>query len=86
MPCIRRSVVMIAYSLKEYWHWKENLKGFFCSNRIPLTNILSCRYSKENKFPSPRERKQFYAVIKEAEATVIREGNYQIGKQIIIIC
>jgi len=44
--------------------------------------ILSygCRYAKDNKLPSPFERKQFKKVIKCAEEKVIRKGNYQIGK------
>jgi len=46
------------------------------------TYYIPCRYSEQNKVPTPRERLQFNAVIKEAEATVIQKGNYQIGKQI----
>ncbi|XP_065917898.1 3'-5' exoribonuclease HELZ2-like isoform X3 [Dysidea avara] len=59
-------------------HKKIRCDDCVFSERILALERKFERYSKENKFPSPFERKQFYAVIKEAEATVIREGNYQI--------
>ena len=39
-----------------------------------------CRYGKENKLPSPAEKKYYKDVIKRAQEKIIHEGHYHIGK------
>ena len=38
------------------------------------------RCSKENKLPSPAEKKEYKNIIKDAQKEIIHNGHYYIGK------
>ena len=42
------------------------------------------RYSRENKLPSPAEKKHYKDLIKKAQEEIIHAGHYHIGKAIAI--
>ena len=39
------------------------------------------RYGKENKLPSPAEKRHYNGVVKKAQEEIIRSGHYHIGKE-----